>query len=156
MHSRRICSRAAVLAGAFAFVLSAPLAAQGKGYTLDDILGLLRRHVASARVLSLAKSSCVTFVVTDDVDTRIKRAGGTQSLVDGLKQLCNPNGPGGDGATVVPPPAAFVRDAQRRVALASLYVGHVGSGDLRQIGQRLLRKARLSAEPRHVDPEPPT
>ena len=101
MHSRRICSRAAVLAGAFAFVLSAPLAAQGKGYTLDDILGLLRRHVASARVLSLAKSSCVTFVVTDDVDTRIKRAGGTQSLVDGLKQLCNPNGPGGDGATKV-------------------------------------------------------
>ncbi|MBA3831447.1 MAG: serine protease [Chthoniobacterales bacterium] len=84
-----------------AFVLSAPLAAQGKGYTLDDILGLLRRHVASARVLSLAKSSCVTFVVTDDVDTRIKRAGGTQSLVDGLKSVCNPNGPGGDSATKV-------------------------------------------------------
>jgi S1-C subfamily serine protease len=101
MHSRKVCSRAAVLAGALAFILSAPLAAQGKGYTLDDILGLLRRHVASARVLSLAKSSCVTFVVTDDVDTRIKRAGGTQSLVDGLKQVCNPNGPGGDSATKV-------------------------------------------------------
>src|SRR5665213_3943505 len=101
MHSRKVCSRAAMLAGAFAFMLSAPLAAQGKGYTLDDILGLLRRHVASARVLSLAKSSCVTFVVTADVDTRIKRAGGTQSLVDGLKQVCNPNTPAVDSATKV-------------------------------------------------------
>jgi S1-C subfamily serine protease len=101
MHSRKPCSRAAVLAGVFAFALSAPLAAQGKGYTLDDILGLLRRHVASARVLSLAKSSCVTFIVTGDVDTRIKRAGGTQSLVDGLKQVCNPNTPAVDSATKV-------------------------------------------------------
>ena len=101
MHSRKFCSHAAVLAGVLSLVLSAPLAAQGKGYTLDDILGLLRRHVASARVLSLAKSSCVTFIVTNDVDTRIKRAGGTQSLVDGLKQVCNPNGPGGDSATRV-------------------------------------------------------
>jgi S1-C subfamily serine protease len=101
MHIRKVCSRAAVLAGALAFILSAPLAAQGKGYTLDDILGLLRRHVASARVLSLAKSSCVTFVVTADVDTRIKRAGGTQSLVDGLKQVCNPNTPAVDSATKV-------------------------------------------------------
>ncbi|MEO8879785.1 MAG: S1C family serine protease [Gemmatimonadaceae bacterium] len=101
MHRRTVCSRAALLAGVFAFVLSAPLAAQAKGYSLDDILGLLRRHVSSARVLSLAKSNCVTFVVSDDVDTRIKRAGGTQSLVDGLKQVCNPNGPGGDSATKV-------------------------------------------------------
>jgi S1-C subfamily serine protease len=101
MHSRKPCSRAALLTGVFAFALSAPLAAQGKGYTLDDILGLLRRHVASARVLSLAKSSCVTFIVTGDVDTRIKRAGGTQSLVDGLKQVCNPNTPAVDSATKV-------------------------------------------------------
>jgi S1-C subfamily serine protease len=101
MHSRKPCSRAAVIAGVLAFALAAPLHAQGKGYTLDDILGLLRRHVASARVLSLAKSSCVTFIVTDDVDTRIKRAGGTQSLVDGLKQVCNPNTPAVDSATKV-------------------------------------------------------
>ncbi|MEO6210873.1 MAG: trypsin-like peptidase domain-containing protein, partial [Gemmatimonadaceae bacterium] len=101
MHSRTVCSRAALLAGVFAFVFSASLAAQAKGYSLDDILGLLRRHVASARVLSLAKSSCVTFVVTDEVSTRVKRAGGTQALVDGLKQVCNPNGPGGDSATRV-------------------------------------------------------
>jgi S1-C subfamily serine protease len=101
MHSRKSCFRAAVLAGVLAFALSAPLRAQGKGYTLDDILGLLRRHVASARVLSLAKSSCVTFIVTDDVDTRIKRAGGTQSLVDGLKAVCNPNTPAVDSATKV-------------------------------------------------------
>ena len=86
---------------AFTFMRVAPLAAQAKGYTLDDILGLLRRHVASTRVLSLAKSSCVTFEVTDDVATRVKRAGGTQALVDGLKQVCNPSSPAGDSATKI-------------------------------------------------------
>ena len=82
-------------------MLSAPLAAQTKGYTLDDILGLLRRHVASTRVLSLAKTSCVTFEVTPDVATRVKRAGGTQALIDGLKQVCNPNTPVEDSASKV-------------------------------------------------------
>jgi S1-C subfamily serine protease len=82
-------------------VLSAPLAAQTKGYTLDDILGLLKRHVASTRVLSLAKTSCVTFEVTDDVATRVRRAGGTQALVDGLKQVCNPSSPAADSATKI-------------------------------------------------------
>ncbi|MDB4910382.1 MAG: HtrA protease/chaperone protein [Gemmatimonadetes bacterium] len=101
MHSRKVCSRAVIALGVFASVLSAPLAAQAKGYTLDDILGLLRRHVASTRVLSLAKTSCVTFQVTDDVATRVKRAGGTQALVDGLKQVCNPNSPAGDSATKI-------------------------------------------------------
>ena len=45
MHSRNVCSRAALVAGVFALILAAPLGAQGKGYTLSDILGLLRRHV---------------------------------------------------------------------------------------------------------------
>jgi S1-C subfamily serine protease len=101
MHCRNLCSRIGTLAGTFAFILSAPLAAQTKGYTLDDILGLLRRHVASTRVLSLAKTSCVTFEVTPDVATRVKRAGGTQALIDGLKQVCNPNSPVADSATKV-------------------------------------------------------
>lgn len=103
MHSRKVCSRAVIAIGAFAltFMFTAPLAAQAKGYSLDDILGLLRRHVASTRVLSLARTSCVTFEVTDDVSTRVKRAGGTQALVDGLKQVCNPSSPGGDNATKV-------------------------------------------------------
>ena len=100
MHSRKVCSRALIALGVFASVLSAPLAAQTKGYTLDDILGLLRRHVSSTRVLSLAKTSCVTFEVTTDVATRVKRAGGTPALVDGLKQVCNPNTPA-DSATKV-------------------------------------------------------
>lgn len=101
MHCRNRCSRIATLAGTFALILSSPLAAQAKGYTLDDILGLLRRHVASTRVLSLAKTSCVTFEVTDDVAARVKRAGGTQALVDGLKQVCNPSSPAADSATKV-------------------------------------------------------
>jgi len=126
MHSHRVCSRAAVLAGVLALALSAPLAAQGKGYSLDDILGLLRRHVASTRVLSLAKSSCVTFIVTDDVATRIRRAGGTQPLVDGLKQVCNPNMPAADSATktsskpAVPPPPV---DTSITVRLRAAVVG---------------------------------
>jgi len=115
-----------VLAGVLALALSAPLAAQGKGYSLDDILGLLRRHVASTRVLSLAKSSCVTFIVTDDVATRIRRAGGTQPLVDGLKQVCNPNMPAADSATktsskpAVPPPPV---DTTITVRLRAAVVG---------------------------------
>jgi S1-C subfamily serine protease len=111
------------------FALAAPLAAQAKGYTLDDILGLLRRHVASTRVLSLAKSSCVTFEVTDDVSTRVKRAGGTQALVDGLKQVCNPKSPAGDSATkiasgAVPiPKAADPVDTSITVRLRAAVVG---------------------------------
>ena len=101
MYCRNLSSRIATLAGTFALLLSAPLAAQTKGYTLDDILGLLRRHVASTRVLSLAKTSCVTFEVTPDVATRVKRAGGTQALIDGLKDVCNPNTPVADSATKV-------------------------------------------------------
>ena len=101
MHSRKVCSRAALVLGVVASMLSAPLAAQTKGYTLDDILGLLRRHVSSTRVLSLAKTSCVTFEVTPDVATKVKRAGGTQALIEGLKQVCNPNSPAADSATKV-------------------------------------------------------
>ena len=135
MHSRKVCSRAVIALGvlAFTFTLAAPLAAQAKGYTLDDILGLLRRHVASTRVLSLAKTSCVTFEVTDDVATRVKRAGGTQALVDGLKQVCNPNTPAGDSATRIssgavpipkaadPPPAPV--DTSITVRLRAAVVG---------------------------------
>ncbi|MGH7623301.1 MAG: hypothetical protein ACREMU_13240, partial [Gemmatimonadaceae bacterium] len=77
MHSRMVGLRAWLVAGAFALMLAPSAGAQAKGYTLDDILGLLKRHVSSARVLSLAKTSCVTFEMTDDVGTRLKRAGGT-------------------------------------------------------------------------------
>ena len=101
MHSRMVRSRAWLAAGVFALILAAPLGAQSKGYTLDDILGLLRRHVSSARVLSLAKTSCVTFEVTDDVAGRLKRVGGTTALVDGLRQVCNPNSPPVDSASKV-------------------------------------------------------
>jgi S1-C subfamily serine protease len=103
MQSPKVRSRALLALGVLASILlsSAQLAAQTKGYTLDDILGLLRRHVSSTRVLSLAKTSCVTFEVTSDVATRVKRAGGTQALVDGLKQVCNPNTPAADSATKV-------------------------------------------------------
>jgi S1-C subfamily serine protease len=101
MHSRKVRSRAWLVAGALALIVASPLGAQAKGYTLDDILGLLRRHVSSTRVLSLAKSSCVTFEVTDDVAGRIKRAGGTAALVDGLQKVCNPNTPVVDSATKV-------------------------------------------------------
>ena len=113
MHNRQLRLRAVIATGVLALTLSVPLAAQTKGYTLDDILGLLRRHVASTRVLSLAKTGCVTFEVTNDVSTRIRRAGGTQALVDGLKQVCNPNNPASidsatrisSGAAPIPKPA---------------------------------------------------
>jgi S1-C subfamily serine protease len=114
----------------FALFHTVPLAAQAKGYSLDDILGLLRRHVASARVLSLAKSSCVTFTVTDDVGARIKRAGGTAALVDGLKQVCNPNSPPVDsatkisnGAAPIPKPADPPVDTAITVRLRAAVVG---------------------------------
>jgi len=113
MHNRKVCTRAVIVLGVFAFtfMFAAPLAAQSKGYTLDDILGLLRRHVASTRVLSLAKSSCVTFEVTDDVAARVKRAGGTAALVDGLKQVCNPSSPASDSATKIATGAAPIPKA---------------------------------------------
>src|SRR6478672_1445793 len=122
MQSCRVRSRAAALAGVLALALSAPLAAQGKGYSLDDILGLVRRHVASARVLSLAKSSCLTFVVTNEAATRIKRAGGTQALVDGLRQVCNPNTPAVDSVAKTPPPPPPV-DTAITVRLRAAVVG---------------------------------
>ncbi len=101
MRSRLVSSRAALAVGALALIFAAPLNAQAKGYTLDDILGLLRRSVPSARVLSLAKANCVTFIVTDDVATRLTKAGATPTLMEGLRGVCNPNSPPVDSANKV-------------------------------------------------------
>ncbi len=72
---------------------SSVAAGQGKAYSLDDLVGLLKRKVASTRVLTLAKQNCISFVMTPDVETVLKRAGGTSDLISGLETVCNPNNP---------------------------------------------------------------
>jgi len=86
------------------------LPAQSKAYSLDDLVGLLKRKVSSTRVLTLAKQNCISFSMTDDAETKLRKAGGSTDLVSGLKDVCGPDHPkvAADSAKKVTPGAVPV------------------------------------------------
>ena len=68
-------------------------AAQGKPYSLDDLVGLLKKKVASTRVLTLAKQNCISFNPNSFSDDALRKAGGTAALNTGLRDACSPAHP---------------------------------------------------------------
>ena len=68
-------------------------AAQGKPYSLDDLTGLLKKKVASTRVLTLAKQNCISFNMNSFSENALKKAGGTNDLITGLNSVCSPAHP---------------------------------------------------------------
>ena len=110
-------SRRAVI-GALALVGAvASASAQTKAYSLDDLVGLLKRKVSSTRVLTLAKQSCISFVMTTDAESSLRKAGASTDLVNGLHDVCNPDHPkpGADTAHRVAPGAVPVPVASQPV-----------------------------------------
>ena len=69
----------------FAILLAAPAAAQQRGFTVDEIVDLLRNQVASERVLFLVQQRCIHFEPDDAALARITAAGGTAELREGLR-----------------------------------------------------------------------
>ncbi|HXY29800.1 MAG TPA: S1C family serine protease [Gemmatimonadaceae bacterium] len=96
MIIRRLTAHCALIclsAVASTLALAPAAGAQAQPYTLDDIVGLLKRKVTSTRVLTLAKKNCVSFSVTNDAEAKLRAAGGSPDLVEGLRSVCNPNSP---------------------------------------------------------------
>ena len=83
----------AALGACLLAVAASAASAQGKAYSLDDLVGLLKRKVSSTRLLTLAKQNCITFSVTGDAESAIRRAGGSTDLVNGLHDVCGPDHP---------------------------------------------------------------
>ena len=88
---------------AAALLAPATLLAQSRGITLEEMAGLLRGNVSSARVLTLAQERCVASLPTAEALATLRQAGATPELLEGLR---NPNLCATTGPTPVPPPAA--------------------------------------------------
>ena len=67
---------------------SAAPSAGTKPYALEDIEAMVKNGVATARILELSKQSCLSFRMSDDADTRLRRVGADAALLSGLRQSC--------------------------------------------------------------------
>lgn len=85
--------RATALALLIACAPAVLTAQSSSAYSLDDIIGLLRSHVPSRRILTLAKQNCLSFSMSASATARLKRAGATATLLKGLEGVCNPDHP---------------------------------------------------------------
>jgi len=56
--------------------------------TLERILDSLRGHMGSARLLEIAADRCIAFTMDDEASRRIREAGGSAELVQGLRGVC--------------------------------------------------------------------
>jgi hypothetical protein len=74
-----------------ALLFAAPAAAQQRGFTVDEIVDLLRNEVGSERVLFLAQQRCIHFVPDKEAVARVAAGGGSEELVAGLRAptLCS-------------------------------------------------------------------
>ena len=90
-----------------ALLAATPAAAQQRGFTVDEIVDLLRNEVGSERVLFLAQQRCIHFVPDKEAMARVAAAGGSEELVAGLRAptLCSTL-PRGRLPQPVPPPEA--------------------------------------------------
>ena len=97
-----------------AVLVGAPAGAQQRGFTVDEIVDLLRNQVASERVLFLVQERCIHFVPDREAVARVAAAGGSEELVAGLRApgLCStlrsaprPRVPAGADTARTAPPA---------------------------------------------------
>lgn len=98
MPIRRSVLRVAALGAVLLGTPAIATAQASSAYSLDDIAGLLRSHVPSRRILTLARQNCLSFTMTPSATARLKRAGATASLLKGLAGVCDPDHPRVDGA----------------------------------------------------------
>lgn len=114
-----------------ALLCAAPAAAQQtRGFTLEEIEGLLRNEVASDRIIQLVYQRCIHFIPDRAALARVTAAGGSDALVAALRAptLCStlevPRGPepvpAPAGTQPAEPPAEPRRSGTRIRASAAL------------------------------------
>ncbi len=88
-----------------------------KPYTKDAIVGMLKGEVAPQRLAVLARQRGIDFQITSVVESELRRAGATDSLLATLRKLAP--------APPAPPPAQIVIQT---APSAQVYVDHVFKG----------------------------
>lgn len=113
------------LALALVCAVASPAAAQtGSAYGLEDVIEFVKGGLSASAVLSRARNSCINFKVTSSVADRLRGAGASESLIDGLRGVCyksdSKGGDAGDHTTPrdVPrpnPPKPSHKDPPKRI-----------------------------------------
>lgn len=58
-------------------------------YTLQQVVTLLEGGWSSADILPMVRSDCISFRVTSQAEATLRRAGADDSLLTGLRSVCN-------------------------------------------------------------------
>jgi|GEM_PF-527658 len=59
-----------------------------KPYSLEDVTAMVSNNVATARILDLARRTCVSFRMDDQTETKLRRVGADPDLLTGLRNVC--------------------------------------------------------------------
>ncbi len=59
-----------------------------KPYSVDDVEAMIKNTVSSARIVELSKRACLSFRMTEEAETRLRRVGADVELLTGLRQSC--------------------------------------------------------------------
>lgn len=59
-----------------------------KPYSLDDVTAMVGNGVGTARILDLARRTCVSFRMDDPTETKLRRVGADPDLLTGLRNVC--------------------------------------------------------------------
>ena len=102
-----------------------------KPYTKDAIVGMLKGEVAPQRVAVLARQRGIDFQITSMVESELRRAGATDSLLATLRRLA-PTPP-------APQPAQIVIQT---APSAQVYVDHVFKGQASPQGRLVIENAK--------------
>jgi hypothetical protein len=97
--------RAVVL---FVVLLGVPDPAAGQAarpYNLQQIVSLLQGGWAGTDILGLVREDCISFRVTGQNETALRRAGADAGLLTGLRQVCFRGGTAEPTTRNTPPPA---------------------------------------------------
>lgn len=71
-----------------ALLVPVELSAQLRAYTLDEVLLWISNGVREARILHLVQSRCIDFPLDEAATSAIRDAGGTETLLAGLRARC--------------------------------------------------------------------
>lgn len=91
MEAKRFASfLGCTLLGALAVAsLARPAAAQDPAYSLDQLERLVESGIfSSERILERAAESCLGFRLEGGAEARLRRAGASDELIDGLRKVC--------------------------------------------------------------------
>ncbi len=70
-------------------LLAGPLRAQGQAYSVDQLIRLVQSRVfTEERILGVTEESCLAFRLDDKTEARLREAGASDELINGLRDAC--------------------------------------------------------------------